>query len=87
MVKILKEVTETKKEVIGFKCDKCGTEITCESKFLRTDNFSLDYTCGYGTEHDMTRITADICDPCLVELIRKEVPNAKIINTLNYREE
>lgn len=69
-------VTVEKVEEIGFVCDCCDEEILLGN--LRTDDFSIDYTCGYGTTTDGTRIVADICDKCIVDIIKKNVPKAQI---------
>lgn len=65
------------KKVSGFECDRCGKHIDYDTS-SRTDDFCLDYTFGYGTEHDTTIVEADICDNCLIEIVRKEIPNARI---------
>ena len=61
---------------VGFICDRCGTEVISGS--LRIDNFQVDYTCGYGTALDDTRISFQICDTCLHEIVEKEIPKAII---------
>lgn len=73
MTAIFKQVT--KNENVGFVCDKCGETID-RSKSTRTDDFSINYTCGYGTENDMTVIRADICDNCLVDIFSREIPGS-----------
>lgn len=80
MGKIYKKKQTTYNECIGFVCDRCKK--TIEKGGFRTDNFSIDYTCGYGTPYDMTQIEATICDECLVDIIKKEIPGAKITNHL-----
>lgn len=58
---------------IGIICDRCGTEILWK---LRTDNFIIDYHCGYGTKYDGDKIEFQICDSCLVDIVKKEIPKA-----------
>ena len=60
----------------GFICDRCGVIIDLETS--RTDNFSVDYLCGYGTVFDNTNISFQICDTCLHEIVEKEIPKAII---------
>lgn len=60
---------------VGFICDRCGTEVT---QSYRTDDFHVDYVCGYGTVLDNTNISFQICDICLHEIVEKEIPKAII---------
>lgn len=60
---------------VGFICDRCGTEVL---QNCRTDDFQVDYTCGYGTDLDNTCISFQICDTCLHEIVEKEIPKAII---------
>lgn len=73
-MKLTKKVENEKQ--IGFICDVCGKEINWNNS-TRTDNFNISYTFGYGTKYDNTKISADICDDCLMEIISK-IPNATI---------
>lgn len=74
----LKTETTTVEKKIGFLCDSCNDKILFNS--LRTDNFKISYGCGYGTEHDGTHIEVNLCDNCLVELIKNNIPKARITN-------
>lgn len=71
-------VKEQRRIDIGFKCDIC--DVIIENGRQRTDNFFIDYSAGYGTAHDGSRLQADICDNCLFDVIAKAIPNAKITN-------
>lgn len=62
------------KKLVGFVCDKCGETISYGTS--RTDDFSINYGCGYGTENDGTYIKADVCDICIVEIFKKEIPTS-----------
>ena len=74
----MKLYTDTVAKIVsGFECDRCGKHIDYGSS-TRTDDFHLEYVFGYGTEHDSTCIEADICDYCLFDIVKKEVPNARI---------
>lgn len=79
MPKILKteKVVVEKSVDAGFVCDRCE-EVIDKQNCLRTDNFEINYTFGYGTKYDCTQVSATICDNCLIDIIVKEVPNAKI---------
>ena len=83
-MKIVKEVTKLEKQTIGFVCDRCGTEINSDKNFHRTDDFQLKYSFGYGTEYDGDRIELDICDYCLVDIVKKEIHNFKFENTEQF---
>lgn len=78
MAKIIKQLKEEviTQKVIGFVCDRCEKDILKQS--LRTDDFEINYKFGYGTEHDGTSIVAAICDDCLYEIVKKEIPHAVI---------
>lgn len=78
MSKIIKtEIkTHTEETVIGFVCDRC--EQTIDNNTARTDSFEINYSCGYGTEYDGTSIEATICDKCLIDIVKKEIPKAVI---------
>lgn len=76
MPKIFTTVTTTRQEPIGFVCDRCLETISKNS--FRTDNFEINYSFGYGTGNDGTTVSACICDDCLMKIIEKEVPHARI---------
>lgn len=67
-------VNETRKIEVGFVCDRCGDKVLYDSH--RTDNFRINYEAGYGTTNDGTRICADVCDNCIVEIFKKEIPKS-----------
>ncbi len=58
-------------ELAGIKCDICALE---ETSGIYT--FVVHYTFGYGTQHDGDQVEVALCDPCLIQLIKKHVPGA-----------
>jgi hypothetical protein len=64
--------TETTTVQCGYACDKCG-----ETSEFNDEGFSIHHTCGYWSKHDMTVIDCILCDNCLYDLIKDNIPNAK----------
>lgn len=62
---------ETHERKVGMICDCCGKE----DHNLCSD-FELKHTFGYGSPIDMDRVTAAICDSCLLKIILQMVPGA-----------
>lgn len=62
---------ETRERKVGMICDCCGNE----DHNLFSD-FELKHTFGYGSPIDMDRVTAAICDSCLLKIILEMVPGA-----------
>ena len=56
----------------GIVCDKCGSEHE-----KGTDDFHVEYTFGYGTEHDGDTVKFALCDPCLIKIVRENIPKAQ----------
>lgn len=71
------QVTETKKEYLGFTCDKCGKQFLHENKdgtdwIEIQEKFSYSFTGGYGSVFgDMCSYRIDLCQRCLDETIGK----------------
>lgn len=82
MGKLTKKKTIIIEKEYGFCCDRCG-EIIDYSNSTRTDSFKIDYSFGYGTEYDGDSIVAYICDNCLIDIVKKEIPNA-IVNKCDW---
>lgn len=55
----------------GMKCDCCG--MVDENGF---NDFAINHGLGYDSPLDMTRITAAICDTCLLGIVIDRVPGA-----------
>ncbi len=81
-----KEVVKVERTVIQkiVKCNKCGNE----SKGIDNDGLydskfqSISCRFGYGSEYDMESWKFDLCESCLVELIKtfKHVPDGFMLD-------
>ncbi|PHY94940.1 hypothetical protein CSR02_03575 [Acetobacter pomorum] len=72
MAKIIQKVL--KDDVVGFRCDVCNKEYAASDDAV----FSLTHTCGFASDYDTKTIRADICDNCLMKIVRQCVPGAEI---------
>jgi len=65
----MKETTEIKKECITYKtkvkCDRCKRYLKEYEGYLE-----IDYTFGYGTVNDGNNIKAEICEDCILKILR-----------------
>jgi len=56
------------KEIVGFKCHKCGREITDE--LWNQNSLIWEHECGYGSIFgDGNKITLCLCEDCIKELL------------------
>lgn len=65
-----------KKEVdviTGFICDSCGKEFEETSGGLR-----VKHTCGYPSKHDGYIISFQVCDDCLMDIVKDRITKAEI---------
>ena len=65
-----------KKEVdviTGFICDSCSREFEETSGGLR-----VKHTCGYPSKYDGDTISFQVCDDCLMEIVKDKIPKAEI---------
>lgn len=61
-----KEVTI--KEVDQVFCDKCGDEIP-----YKTECFNINHTFGYFSSRDGDRISLDICEGCMEDILGEKL--------------
>lgn len=77
MTRIYKEVevTEVKRQYVGFVCDKCGKTIIGnrdEDTWEAQEAFHYRFTGGYGSVFgDMSTYEIDLCQRCLDETLGK----------------
>jgi len=62
------DVEKTIKEINYITCDKCDTVV--HDKDLENEIVSIAHTFGYGSNHDGTNISFDICEKCFMEIIK-----------------
>ena len=66
------QVTETKKEYLGFTCDRCNQYFPVDDWVETQEKFSYSFTGGYGSVFgDMCSYRIDLCQKCLDETIGK----------------
>ena len=58
-------------QTIGFVCDCCKKEVSSEENLMDfQEALHIDFTGGYGSVFgDGTKVSADICQDCLKEMI------------------
>ena len=76
MTRIYKEVevTEVKRQYVGFVCDKCGKTIGTKDDDIweAQEAFHHRFTGGYGSVFgDMSTYEIDLCQRCLDETLGK----------------
>lgn len=60
---------ETKRELVGMTCNKCGKNITVDKGIVGQGVFSISYGWGYFSKKDGENHNFDICEDCYDELI------------------
>ena len=60
-----KEVTVTEYEPVIIQCDRCKRAIKDYEEFHK-----IRHHFGYGTEYDQDFLEADICETCLLEILK-----------------
>ncbi len=57
--------------VVGFKCDLCGKELSCDGNYEYQEALHIDFVGGYGSVFgDGTKVECDLCQNCLQDLIK-----------------
>lgn len=59
-------------QVVGLICDKCGVE-----DYDGFNNFFVEHVFGFGSKIDGDKVSFALCDECLEEIAKKEIPKAK----------
>lgn len=92
----MKEVTESITKHESITCNKCGKERVRDfnsgrfedqdDELWRNDYQSFGCSFGYGSRHDMERWSFDLCEECLVEIIKdfKHVPKGFMLDSSWY---
>jgi hypothetical protein len=55
-------------------CNMCGRNLDRN----KHSNFNIDYTYGYDSEFDLSKLELDLCDTCLNKLTQYLIDNCKI---------
>ena len=61
-----------RREIANYVCDKCKKEAVSH----------LEFSFGYGSNHDMTKIDLDFCEKCEKEILKMLSKQVKI----NFKE-
>jgi hypothetical protein len=62
---------QTVTEVVGFKCDRCGKDVTCDDNYEHQEALHINFVGGYGSVFgDGTKVECDLCQNCLQDLIK-----------------
>jgi hypothetical protein len=67
-MKIFKENTKVVEELVGIKCDRCGSSFE-ELSTSGPDIASFSHTFGYTSRRDGDKITFDLCEECLMRIL------------------
>jgi hypothetical protein len=65
--------------VIGMTCDCCG-----KTDHHHVNDFALSHTLGFDSVADMARISAAVCDNCLLTLVVNHIPGAVVYKQQAY---
>lgn len=69
LIKSKKKQTAT--VVVGFKCDRCGKDVSCDDTYEYQESLHINFVGGYGSVFgDGTKVECDLCQNCLQELIK-----------------
>ena len=60
-----KEITNTEYVPVGIQCDRCKRDIKDYEEFHK-----IRHHFGYGTENDTYFLEADICETCMIEILK-----------------
>ncbi|WP_137743412.1 hypothetical protein [Robertmurraya siralis] len=70
-----KTITETREKETGYTaiCNMCGKENIFEENddSLNDDTQHIELHFGYGSKFDMERWSFDLCDDCLIEIVKQ----------------
>lgn len=61
MAYIFKERKVKKRVKVGYECDRCLRTFGEEAMSF-SEPLNISHSCGYGTPHDRTHLSALICD-------------------------
>ena len=61
--------TIQKEEVISITCNRCGRSEDGEHVSYASDIETWTHHFGYGSHHDLEKITFELCDKCYDEII------------------